>query len=253
MRRRQVVGFAPTSGVHATMSACRIVPEVPGVGRPNSRTLGTLSRGLRGSLDSPRSSGNHLSMDQISPLSVLTQDEVRVSAWAEVWELLELQLAPLGRHALAALAPHPGESVLDIGCGGGETALDLARAIAPDGTGPSSAGDRCRRTRWTSCRSGPRPLICRRSLLTTPTRPARSRSPIPTACAAFSKERASGKSRLLPVTSWLEAATSMRCWRSVRGSELWARFFERTRNFGPRRYRQRDPRLRHTMDPTVSG
>jgi ubiquinone/menaquinone biosynthesis C-methylase UbiE len=35
---------------------------------------------------------------------------------------------------LAALAPHPGESVLDIGCGGGETALDLVRAVAPDGT-----------------------------------------------------------------------------------------------------------------------
>jgi SAM-dependent methyltransferase len=35
---------------------------------------------------------------------------------------------------LAALAPQPGESVLDIGCGGGETALDLARAVAPDGT-----------------------------------------------------------------------------------------------------------------------
>jgi len=73
-------------------------------------------------------------MDQISPLPALTQDEVRVSAWAEVREPLELQLAPLGRRALAALAPHPGESVLDIGCGGGETALDLARSVAPDGT-----------------------------------------------------------------------------------------------------------------------
>ena len=73
-------------------------------------------------------------MDQIRPLPALTQDEVRVGAWAEVREPLELQLAPLGRRALAALAPHPGESVLDIGCGGGETALDRARAVAPDGT-----------------------------------------------------------------------------------------------------------------------
>jgi len=63
-----------------------------------------------------------------------TQDEIRVAAWVEVREPLELQLAPLGRHALAALAPHPGESVLDIGCGGGGTALDLARAVAPNGT-----------------------------------------------------------------------------------------------------------------------
>ena len=73
-------------------------------------------------------------MDHNNPLPALTQDEVRVGAWAEVREPLELQLAPLGRRALAALAPRPGESVLDIGCGGGETALDLARAVAPDGT-----------------------------------------------------------------------------------------------------------------------
>jgi len=72
-------------------------------------------------------------MDQIRPLPALTQDETRVAAWAEVREPLELQLAPLGRHALMALAPRPGESVLDIGCGGGETALELARTVAPDG------------------------------------------------------------------------------------------------------------------------
>lgn len=73
-------------------------------------------------------------MDQISPLPALAQDEVRVLAWAEVRELLELQLASLGRRAVAALAPHPGESILDIGCGGGETALDIARRVAPNGT-----------------------------------------------------------------------------------------------------------------------
>src|SRR6266481_7592607 len=73
-------------------------------------------------------------MNQRSPLPALTQDEVRVRAWAEVRELLELQLAPLGRRALAGLAPQPGERILDIGCGGGETALELVRAVAPNGT-----------------------------------------------------------------------------------------------------------------------
>src|SRR5437660_1289585 len=43
-------------------------------------------------------------MGQLSPLR---QDEVRVAAWAEIRELLELQLAPLGRRALAALPPQP--------------------------------------------------------------------------------------------------------------------------------------------------
>src|SRR5262249_18399846 len=73
-------------------------------------------------------------MDEISTLPALTQDALRVAAWAEIREPLERQLAPLGRHALAALAPRPGESVLAIGCGGGETALELARLVAPDGT-----------------------------------------------------------------------------------------------------------------------
>jgi SAM-dependent methyltransferase len=72
-------------------------------------------------------------MNRMSRSPAPTQDEVRVAAWAEVREQLELQLAPLGRRALAALAPRPGETVLDIGCGGGETALELARLVAPDG------------------------------------------------------------------------------------------------------------------------
>lgn len=61
------------------------------------------------------------------------QDEVRVRAWAEVRDLLELQLAPLGRRAISGLAPRAGERILDIGCGGGKTALDLAQAVAPNG------------------------------------------------------------------------------------------------------------------------
>ena len=95
-------------------------------GRQNRYPLGRPSH--------PKGSGDDLSMDQNNPLPALTQDEIRVGAWAEVREPLELQLAPLGRRALAALAPRPGESILDIGCGGGETVLDLAQAVAPDGT-----------------------------------------------------------------------------------------------------------------------
>ena len=77
---------------------------------------------------------NDLCMNGSGPLAALTQDDVRVRAWAEVRDLLELQLAPLGRRALAGLAPQPGERILDIGCGGAETTLDLVRAVAPNGT-----------------------------------------------------------------------------------------------------------------------
>ncbi|WP_407117399.1 class I SAM-dependent methyltransferase [Bradyrhizobium sp. LMG 9283] len=85
-------------------------------------------------LDIPRLPGNDLRMDQVKLFPILSQEEIRVRAWAEVREALELQLAPRGRRALEAVTVRPGESVLDIGCGGGETALDLARAVAPDGS-----------------------------------------------------------------------------------------------------------------------
>ena len=69
-----------------------------------------------------------------TPPAALAADEVRAAAWAEVRQPLELQLTPLGRPALDALAARPGERILDIGCGGGDTVLDLARRVAPDGS-----------------------------------------------------------------------------------------------------------------------
>jgi SAM-dependent methyltransferase len=53
--------------------------------------------------------------------------------WVELNRLLDMELRPLGLEAQAALGPRPGERVLDIGCGGGETSLDLAQAISPGG------------------------------------------------------------------------------------------------------------------------
>jgi ubiquinone/menaquinone biosynthesis C-methylase UbiE len=54
--------------------------------------------------------------------------------WAELQALLDRQLRPLGRAAMAALAPQPGERILDIGCGAGETTTELAAAVAPEGS-----------------------------------------------------------------------------------------------------------------------
>jgi len=53
--------------------------------------------------------------------------------WTELSRLLDMELRTLGLEAQAALRPQPGERVLDIGCGGGETSLDLARAVSPGG------------------------------------------------------------------------------------------------------------------------
>jgi SAM-dependent methyltransferase len=54
-------------------------------------------------------------------------------AWAEIRELLDLQLSPLGLRAIEALAPKPAEVIVDIGCGAGQTVLQLAQIVGPGG------------------------------------------------------------------------------------------------------------------------
>jgi SAM-dependent methyltransferase len=54
-------------------------------------------------------------------------------AWAEVADLLDRQLSPLGLRAIEALAPQPGETILDIGCGAGQSTLQLADRLGPTG------------------------------------------------------------------------------------------------------------------------
>ena len=54
-------------------------------------------------------------------------------AWAEVCEPLDLQLSPLGLRAVAALSPRPGEVIVDVGCGAGQTVLQLAERVGPHG------------------------------------------------------------------------------------------------------------------------
>jgi SAM-dependent methyltransferase len=54
--------------------------------------------------------------------------------WASLQDRLDRQLAPLGQRARQALAPRPGERILDIGCGAGQTTLQLAEAVMPGGT-----------------------------------------------------------------------------------------------------------------------
>jgi SAM-dependent methyltransferase len=53
--------------------------------------------------------------------------------WVELQALLDMELQPLGDQARRALAPAAGEQVLDIGCGAGETSLELARAVGSGG------------------------------------------------------------------------------------------------------------------------
>jgi SAM-dependent methyltransferase len=54
-------------------------------------------------------------------------------AWVEVCEPLDRQLAPLGKEAIAALQPARGERILDVGCGAGQTLLQLAEMVGSEG------------------------------------------------------------------------------------------------------------------------
>jgi ubiquinone/menaquinone biosynthesis C-methylase UbiE len=59
--------------------------------------------------------------------------ELADHARVEVADLLDLQLSPLGLAAMDALAPQAGETIVDIGCGAGQTVQQLASRVGPSG------------------------------------------------------------------------------------------------------------------------
>jgi SAM-dependent methyltransferase len=75
-------------------------------------------------MDSPTAREFELAMAAQVSLSNLG-DHAR----AEVADLLDLQLSPIGLAAMDALDPQPGQTIVDIGCGAGQTTQQLANRV----------------------------------------------------------------------------------------------------------------------------
>jgi SAM-dependent methyltransferase len=54
-------------------------------------------------------------------------------SWVAMQDALDRQLRPLGLKAMEALGPKPGERLIDVGCGCGDTSLELARRVGGAG------------------------------------------------------------------------------------------------------------------------
>src|ERR1700690_2026963 len=53
--------------------------------------------------------------------------------WVAQQHLIDDQIRPLGRLAMDRSNVRPGERVLDVGCGCGDTTVELAERVAPGG------------------------------------------------------------------------------------------------------------------------
>lgn len=53
--------------------------------------------------------------------------------WVLLQQKLDAQIGPLGLVALQRAAMQPGERVIDVGCGCGQTTLELAKRVRPNG------------------------------------------------------------------------------------------------------------------------
>ena len=74
-------------------------------------------------------------MDATGPNAeqIVYWNETAGPKWVTLQDFLDAQIEPLGLTMMDLLNVAPGERVLDIGCGTGQTTVELARRVAPSG------------------------------------------------------------------------------------------------------------------------
>ncbi len=72
-------------------------------------------------------------MSAANAAQVAYWNETAGRTWADFQDPIDRQIRPLGLAAMQRLAPAPGEQVVDVGCGCGDTSLELARRVGPEG------------------------------------------------------------------------------------------------------------------------
>ncbi|WOH47937.1 methyltransferase domain-containing protein [Bradyrhizobium sp. sBnM-33] len=65
--------------------------------------------------------------------NIASSELLHAKAWAEAYALIDLQLSPLGLKAIEALSLGMGDIVVDIGCGAGQTLIQLAERVGTEG------------------------------------------------------------------------------------------------------------------------
>jgi SAM-dependent methyltransferase len=72
-------------------------------------------------------------MSEANEAQVAYWNDAAGRTWASLQDRIDRQIRPLGLAAMDRLGPAPGDAVLDIGCGCGDTSLELAARVGPGG------------------------------------------------------------------------------------------------------------------------